>query len=757
MSYIYNINGSATGTQRLGSITVRNGRRPVSSQPSGGDFNGDIDINIATITGYESRFDFANEFANGDVIVSGGTTIIGSGSGTGGSYTYDSNLVPTSNNTYDLGQPGSIVRNIYSNREFTNGLVVSGNITGTNASFNDATITGLYLRDQNQITGAPIAFIEGKTTGIHLKMLDRNFAPIFVGATKFSENTAQAFLSGSSYPQALSVWAGAAEKIYLGADGRIVTVADIGLGSNILAPTTLIKGTTSGIKLTQNDGVTFTTLWANSIRFHEGTNVNYISGNSNGTFGFYANGSERINVNSYTINFDTLGSINFSASSPSASNDLSISRLGPGRMIQRSLAGPNEYIVANAHASTSTGEWLRVGWQNNTGILIAEASGTGINRPLLIRVGSGTGLSQITLGTDGIVSITGTGFNFNGSALNFASNTLSLGNSVNNGNIIMYGAAGGAKVQTAASAGTLYGNTMTISWDDTANVAGNSNTRLNWGGKGHIVAGMSANPHNISVANTYTSNSNGEWLRVGWSNNSGIITTDASGAGLSRPLSIQAGSGTNTSRLVFGTNGVITGHSSIMPGASNINLGAQNNAFNTIYATTGYHDELKLYDGANGSYARIVNSDLSYTFYDAYDALAPIGAGAIYTATIVGINNNNITLLPTSGALFVQNGNSQNNANIYVANSNSSTINGEWFGAGWQDNTGIIRTTTSGTGIYRPLIMQAGSGTGAVQLGLTTTGLYAKTSILAAASVASTHKIPINISGMTYYLLATNV
>lgn len=63
------------------------------------------------------------------------------------------------------------------------------------------------------------------------------------------------------------------------------------------------------------------------------------------------------------------------------------------------------------------------------------------------------------------------------------------------------------------------------------------------------------NPGRLTIPNTYTSASNGEWLRLDWTNNTGYVRAVASGAGIQRSMMMEAGSGTGLTTFGVTPNG----------------------------------------------------------------------------------------------------------------------------------------------------------------------------------------------------------
>lgn len=94
--------------------------------------------------------------------------------------------------------------------------------------------------------------------------------------------------------------------------------------------------------------------------------------------------------------------------------------------------------------------------------------------------------------------------------------------------------------------------------------------------------------------------------------------------------------------------------------------------------------------------------------------------------------------------------------NLSIQNRHTSSNVGEWLNAGFSNETGYIRTLASGTGIPRPLRLEAGSGTHRATLGLTTANsgqiTYGVSPLSGPSGLA---RIPIIISGVQYYLLAS--
>ena len=93
---------------------------------------------------------------------------------------------------------------------------------------------------------------------------------------------------------------------------------------------------------------------------------------------------------------------------------------------------------------------------------------------------------------------------------------------------------------------------------------------------------------------------------------------------------------------------------------------------------------------------------------------------------------------------------------LTIGNRHTSTSEGEWLRVGFVGETGYVASIASGTGVPRPLRLEAGSGTHRTTLGLTTANSGQITyGVAPLTGPSGLSRIPIQISGIQYYLLAT--
>lgn len=178
--------------------------------------------------------------------------------------------------------------------------------------------------------------------------------------------------------------------------------------------------------------------------------------------------------------------------------------------------------------------------------------------------------------------------------------------------------------------------------------------------------------------------------------------------------------------------------------------------FNRIYMPIGSQNGIYSPNNLTNLYLHTTNG---FTFRINGNDDTILDGGFLATRSMIGLGASalspDIRLQRLSSAHLCFN-NTVNQTRLSIANSHSSASLGEWLRLGFETNTGIIFSDASGTGVHRPLVIQAGSGSNRTTLGLTTANSGQITYGVAPLSGPSgLSRIPIIISGVQYYLLAS--